>query len=109
MTKTAAVSRELRCSQLTRLGACAEQRAAFRARFGRAVQVTEDVCVAHASVFDWTWAAEHLLGPDAWAAYKAVEADALAAYKAATADAWAAYEAAQARAFARAYISDAAP
>lgn len=48
--------------KLKAAGACSLQVAKFRRRFGtRAVKVTEALCVKHAQVFDWSWAAVYLL------------------------------------------------
>ena len=77
-------SRTLTLTTLKKKGACSEQVALFRKMFGRSVEITEALCVEHASVFSWGWAARNLL-----------TAPALAEYLRATAPAWA-----------RAYISD---
>ena len=84
--------------------ACANQVAEFARRFGDGVEVTEQVCVSVASVFDWEWAARHFLTAPARAAYSEAKAPARAAYDEATAAAWAAYSEATARAFARAAV-----
>ena len=95
--------------------ACANQVAEFARRFGGEVEVTEQVCVSVASVFNWDWAARHFLTAAAWAAYSEATAAAWAAYSEAraaaravddeaTAAAEAAYSEATARAFARAAV-----
>ena len=100
-------------AMLKKNGACADQAAEFARRFGDGVEVTEQVCVSFASVFDWDWAARHFLTAAAWAAYNEAKAAAGAAYREATAaaeaayskvraPARAAYDKATARAFARA-------
>ena len=78
-------ARTLTLATLKSKGACVEQVALFRKMFGKSVQITEALCVEHASAFSWKWAAENLL----------------------TASAWATFEAAMASAWAHAYISDA--
>ena len=96
-------------------GACADQRAEFVRRFGRSVEITVELCMSVAHVFDWNWAAAKLLKTPAWDAYEAATKPARDAYeaakktawdacKAATKPAWAAYEAAKAKAFAEAFI-----
>ena len=78
--------------------ACANQVAEFARRFGDEVEVTEQVCVSVASVFNWDWAARHFLTAAAWAAYREAKAAAWAAYDEATAAAGAAYDEATAAA-----------
>lgn len=85
-------------------GACADQRAEFVRRFGRSVEITVELCMSVAHVFDWNWAAAKLLKTPAWDAYEAAKKTAWDACKAATKPAWAAYEAAKAKAFAEAFI-----
>lgn len=77
-------SRVLTLTTLERKGACANQLALFRAKFGDSVLVTEALCVEHAATFNWSWGVDNLL----------------------TAPARAAYEAGAVAAFARAYIND---
>jgi hypothetical protein len=123
------VSRTLTLATLKAKGACSEQVALFRQIFGQSVEITEALCVEHAALFSWEWAAENLLSAKARAAYdaatttaeaayEAAKAPARAAYEAATATAsaayeaarvaaWADYEAARATAWAHAYIGDA--
>ena len=82
--------------QLIRAGACAEQRAKFRALFGTSVEVTEELAIQHAKTFDWDWAAVCLLPEDAREAYRQAKAIALEAHGRATASAWEAYDQAKA-------------
>ena len=76
-------------AMLKKNGACADQAAEFARRFGDGVEVTEQVCVSVASVFDWDWAARHFLTAAAEAAYSEATAPARAAYREATARAFA--------------------
>jgi len=59
---------------LKRLGACEAQREKFAELFPRGVVVTEALCVEHAQEFNWDWAANHLLSPEAQAEYNRVTA-----------------------------------
>ena len=88
-------------------GACREQLALFKRKYGESVVVTVEAAQEVAGEFDWLWA-RRLLDAPAWAAYEAATASASAAYEAATASAWAAYEAATASASA-AYEAATAP
>ena len=72
---------EITLLQLRELGACADQCAEFEKRFGKSVEVTEELCLSVADVFNWDWAAEYLLGAPALAEYKRVMAAAWADYK----------------------------
>ena len=81
-------------SQLAKLGACHEQLATFRDLFGSGVAPTLELCLTHASRFEWDWAAEHLL-----------TAPARAEYHKADAAAWAEYDKARAAAFFHAYTN----
>jgi len=65
---------------LRRKGACADQIDKFVELFPEGVVVTETLCIEHASVFSWDWAASHLLSPPAFAEYNRVTAAALAEY-----------------------------
>ena len=76
-------------AMLKKNGACADQAAEFARRFGDEVEVTEQVCVSVASVFDWEWAAQHFLTAAAWTAYSEARAPAEAAYSEARAAAFA--------------------
>jgi hypothetical protein len=110
-------SRTLTLATLKKKGACKEQVALFRKMFGRSVEITEALCVEHAAVFSWGWAAENLLTAAALAEYQRVRAAALAKYQRVmaaalaefgrvTAAALAEYERVKAAAWARAYIGD---
>ena len=110
------MGRILTTRQLIDRGACNEQVEAFRSRFGEYVEVTPELCASVAAVFDWVWAARHLLSAAAWAEYVRVRAPALAEYQRVAAAAragydrveaaaWAEYERAKARAFGEAYNS----
>lgn len=98
-------------------GACYEERAAFDELFPEGVEVTEELVVRHAQVFDWEWAIKHLLDDS-----RSVQAqeralaqrryDALAqvssqpaALKSAYEKAWAEYNLAAARLFATSFIA----
>ena len=73
--------------------ACRDQRDIFERRFGQQVDVTPELCVSVAPLFDWEWAAENLLSADAYKAYLDATEDAPArkAYLDATAPALKAY------------------
>ena len=106
---------EITLLQLRKLRACAGQCDEFKKRFGKSVEVTEELCLSVADVFDWAWATQHLLGEPAlaeydrltapawaeWAEYKRARAAAWADYKRARAAAWADYKRAAAQTFAR--------
>ena len=72
--------------------ACNEQVILFSTCFGKQVEVTEDLALAHASDFDWDWAARNLLDAPARAEYDKVRATAQAEYYKACATAWAEYD-----------------
>jgi cell division septum initiation protein DivIVA len=121
-------SRTLTLATLKKKGACKEQVVLFRKMFGKSVEITEALCVEHAAVFSWGWAAENLLTAAALAEYQRVRAAALAEYQRVTAaalaecervtaPAWAEYarvtaaalaeyERVKAATWARAYIGD---
>ena len=80
--------------QLDKLDACTGPRNLFEKLFGASVEITKDLCLKHASDFDWAWAADNLLG-----------ASARAEYDKACASAWAEYDKACASAFADAALS----
>src|ERR1700678_1898877 len=72
--------------------ACSAQVELFIKHFPEGATVTLDRCREVAQIFNWDWAAEHLLTAPALAAYYKARAAALAAYyKARAAAAWAAY------------------
>ena len=82
----------LSLSDLKTAGACSSQVALFRKLFGtKPVEVTEALCIAHASEFSWGWAAAHFLSAPAWKAYAEAYAPAQKAYNEACASAWKAY------------------
>jgi hypothetical protein len=47
------------------LCACWDEREKFERHFGESVEITEELCVRYATVFDWSWAADYLLKEDA--------------------------------------------
>lgn len=65
---------------LRRKGACDKQVARFRELFPGGITPTLAACEAVAGVFDWGWAAAHLLTDTAWADYRRVTAPAWADY-----------------------------
>jgi cell division septum initiation protein DivIVA len=69
-------SRKLRLA-----GACSEQIALFKALGGDKKKITAKLCAAHASQFDWNWAAQQLLSPEKHAEYERIKAQALAEYR----------------------------
>jgi hypothetical protein len=69
-------SRLLAYQQLKAAGACADQRALFKAKFGLQVEVTVALATQVAQEFDWLWAAK-LLSAAALAAYEHQRAAAL--------------------------------
>ena len=112
-----ATSRVLTLATLREKGTCEEQVAIFRKLFGAQVEITEALCVEHARVFSWEWAAEELLSAPARKAYDEAAALADKAYREAVALADKAYDEAIAPAvkacdeaiapaWARAYITD---
>jgi len=76
--------------------ACQDQVDLFAATFPDGVQVTEAVCLAAADKFDFRWAAENLLPPEARAEYQAKHASILGEYRAKRAPIWAEYRASNA-------------
>jgi len=97
--------------KLKLLGACRPQIALFKELGGDTKKITRALCLKHASQFNWTWAAQHLLSPPAcaeyervrapaWVEYERVQAPAWAEYKRVQAPAWAEYERMQASAWA---------
>ena len=106
----------LTAAQLTAAGACHGQVVLFRKTVGLSTPVTRALCLQHASVFDWQWAADHLLTDaqhrayqediaPADRAYDEARASADRAYQEAIAPARRAYDEAIASAFADAYSS----
>ena len=55
--------------QLDRRDACTGQRDLFEKLFGASVEITKELCIKHASDFDWTWAARNFLSDPARAKY----------------------------------------
>ena len=45
--------------------ACVDQYNMFKHKFGQSVDITPELCVANAFVFDWDWAANNLLSASA--------------------------------------------
>jgi cell division septum initiation protein DivIVA len=72
--------RELTLAALKAHGACENQRVLFRKLFGQSVLVTPELCAEHAQVFDFHWAAQHLLSVSAQVEYGRVCAPALAEF-----------------------------
>ncbi len=92
-------------TQLEDAGACKEQCDDFVRLFGTEMVVTEALCVEHAMVFDWNWAAEHLLSETALNVYNTVIESILDAYHTAIRSALGDATTRSANAFARAYLS----
>jgi len=92
---------KLTANDLEKAHACQLQIWLFREHFGDGGTVTLAKVRKVAALFDWDWAAEHLLSRKSLAEYKRVRASALAGYDRATASAWAEYERATAPALAR--------
>ncbi len=72
-------------------GACAVQAHKFRDLFPGGVVLTEALCLAHASNFNFTWGARNLLSDTAREAYEKACAPDLEAYSKACDTAWEAY------------------
>jgi hypothetical protein len=72
--------------------ACKAQVDLFKALGGDTLELTEALCVKHASEFDWAWAADNLLSAPAWAEYDRVRASAGAEYDRVVAPARAEYD-----------------
>ena len=81
----------LTLAQLRAATTCAPQLALFEKLFGAEVEVTEALCLAHASEFSWDLAAYHLLSASAQKAYDEATAPARKDYDEARASAWKAY------------------
>ena len=77
---------------LRKAGACADQVRLFAETFPDGTPADYEAALAtalaHASAFDWDWAAEHLLSAPAQAEYERVTAGALAEYERVTAGAF---------------------
>ena len=77
---------------LIRKHACRGQVDLFAELFPEGVVITESICLAHATEFDWDWAARKLLRPPAWKACDEAMALARKACDEAYALAWKAYD-----------------
>ena len=89
-------SKILKLATLVELGACESQTGLFKEKFGESVQVTEELCEKVAALFDFDWAARHLLTAPARAEYERVRALARAEYARRDAQACVEYECATA-------------
>ena len=78
--------------QLIDAGACGDQRELFQQRYGDSVRVTKRECIAAAQLFDWDWAAQHLLSAPARRAWNEATTTARRAYHKALAPAQRAYD-----------------
>jgi hypothetical protein len=79
--------------------ACTSQVNLFVELFGDSVEVTKELCLKHASDFDFEWATQHLLKISARRAYNEAVAPARRAYNEAVAPARRAYDEAVALTF----------
>lgn len=68
--------------------------------FGTSVEVTAELCLGVADMFDFGWAAHNLLSAQALAEYLRVKAQAWAEYERGRAPAWAQYQRVKAQALA---------
>ena len=87
-------------AQLRASGACRDQLALFKRKFGDSVEVTVQLAESVANEFDWDWVASKLLKAPAWDEYYRVTAAAWDEYERVTAAAWAEYYRVTAPAFA---------
>ena len=78
-------------AQLRASGACRDQLALFKRKFGDSVEVTVQLAESVANEFDWDWVASKLLKAPAWDEYYRVTAAAWDEYERVTAAAWAEY------------------
>ena len=74
------------------LNACEDQRDLFAATCGQEAVVTSNACVEVAPLFNWGWAARHLLPAPLLAEYERQVAPLLAEYDRQRAPLWAEYE-----------------
>jgi len=75
---------KISAKHLTKLKACNEQVQEFKKLFGDStVEITKELCLKHAQVFNWNWAAMNLLTKDGYEAYLAAGNSAFKAYLAA--------------------------
>ena len=75
--------------QLDKRSACTGQRDLFEKLFGASVEITKELCIKHASDFDWTWAAKNFLSAPAQVEYDKALASAQVEYGKACASAFA--------------------
>lgn len=102
------MSRIITAELLYRKDACADQVALFEQLFPDGVEPTLELCLEYALVFDWNWAATHLLSSTARKTRDEAEASALEAYDEAVTSALEAYHKAEASAW-QAYHKAEAP
>ena len=79
---------KLTLRQLQDSDACPNEIEIFQELFGDEVEVTEELCVKHASKFDWGWAARALLTKEQRAAFDNVTKPAGDAFILVTEPAW---------------------
>ena len=85
---------------LVAAGACTSQCDLFEGCFGQQVDITPELCVSVAPLFNLDWAARNLLSADAYKAYdKGPSADAYKAYCEARSAAYKAYDEARSAAY----------
>lgn len=82
---------KLTIAQLRKAGACAEELKRLKAIFGSSVEITEELCMTHASDCNWDWA-RRLLSEAGSAEYNRVRASAQAEYNRVSASAWVEYD-----------------
>ena len=75
--------------QLDKRSACTRQRDLFEKLFGASVEITKELCIKHASDFDWTWATKNFLSAPAQVEYDKARASAQVEYGKACASAFA--------------------
>ena len=73
--------------QLDKRSACKGQRDLFEKLFGASVEITKELCIKHASDFDWTWATKNFLSAPAQVEYGKARASAQVEYSKACASA----------------------
>jgi hypothetical protein len=108
MNGVAHMPKTITLQQLRDKGACAPQLELFGCIFDNSVEVTVELCVKHAAMFNWSWAARNLLAGSGYVQYAFTAAEALRGYtvaKGISSDAWHAYIKILASAFAQAYLS----
>ncbi len=77
--------------QLKAKGACADQLAKFKSLFGKEVTLSLELCLQHASIFDFYWAAMNFLSDSDYEEYRKASAPAHAEYEKVRAPAYAEY------------------